>query len=402
MNHLLIGLICLLSINLSAQWEPLDSPATIHLNDACFINENLGYVAGGMNGINGVILKTTDGENFIELEIPFYNQLNSVYFIDEDIGYVAGHNGLIAKTIDGGLNWIVQISNTTSQLNSIYFKNEEIGYSSGYGSGFGGEIFMTIDGGQNWTSVFYNSYQMNHMTFVSQSLGYATADYGRIIKTTNGGLSWDMFITEALGNLMCIEFVDEDIGYASSTYGEILKTEDGGQNWTVDDGVSNSNLRYLYCLSEAEVYSCGNEGKILHTIDGGISWELEETYTSKSLQTILFPIPEVGYAFGFDGTILKTITTDKKELKTSNKVNISTFPNPFSDQIIIESNNISNGTYTVKVINAEGKNVYEEDIIVTDNKLIEKINLSSLKMGIYLLEFNSDRSIQVTKIIKTS
>ena len=41
--------------------------------EACFIDENTGYVAGGMGGSNGIVLKTIDGESFTELNFPFYN-----------------------------------------------------------------------------------------------------------------------------------------------------------------------------------------------------------------------------------------------------------------------------------------------------------------------------------------
>ena len=42
--------------------------------------------------------------------------LNSVYFIGVNSGYAVGDSGTILKTINGGVSWALQNSNTTGQV----------------------------------------------------------------------------------------------------------------------------------------------------------------------------------------------------------------------------------------------------------------------------------------------
>ena len=70
-----------------------------------------------------------------------------VKFPETNIGYAVGSNengnGLILKTIDGGLNWVQQNCESDEELLSVCFVNKNIGYTVGYES----KVFKTTNGG---------------------------------------------------------------------------------------------------------------------------------------------------------------------------------------------------------------------------------------------------------------
>ncbi len=88
------------------------------LNRICFVNENIGYIAG--DGSGG-ILKTTDaGITWSIHETGTSNSsLLDINFYDEDHGFAVGQSGLILYTDNGGASWTSQESGTTTRLNSV-------------------------------------------------------------------------------------------------------------------------------------------------------------------------------------------------------------------------------------------------------------------------------------------
>jgi photosystem II stability/assembly factor-like uncharacterized protein len=284
-------------------WFPLSSGVLVHLNEADFINNTHGFIVGGIDYYDGVLLKTVDGVNFESLNFGSNVQLNSVDFLTENIGFVAGCEGFVAKTVDGGETWTDISIPEVIQINSIRFANEQTGYVAGVG----GSIYKTIDGGLNW-QISLNSliYQFNHICLSGEQTVYAAGDDGVCAKSENAGQTWNEVVTDANGNLFCVEFPSLTIGYACSTQGDIIKTIDSGLTWEILADVADGEvLRYISCLDEERVYITGNNGVIICTQNGGENWNIEESDIDDALQSIVFTTEETGFATGFFGTVLK-------------------------------------------------------------------------------------------------
>jgi photosystem II stability/assembly factor-like uncharacterized protein len=98
-----------------------------------------------------------------------------------------GNSGVILKTINGGLNWTEQNSNTTGVLYSVSFAPKG-SLANGYAVGWNGKILKSVDGGENWISQASGTTKtLNSVHFVNPSTGYIVGDNGVILKTTNGG-----------------------------------------------------------------------------------------------------------------------------------------------------------------------------------------------------------------------
>jgi photosystem II stability/assembly factor-like uncharacterized protein len=69
--------------------------------------------------------------------------LTSVFFPNENTGYAVGFYGTIMKTLDGGTEWKLQNSGTSSHLTSVFFTDANTGYAVGEN----GIILKTTNGG---------------------------------------------------------------------------------------------------------------------------------------------------------------------------------------------------------------------------------------------------------------
>lgn len=100
-------------------------------------------------GARGHILRSADGENWVQSASPVSALLTSVFFIDDKEGWVTGHDATILHTGDGGENWTLQHFDPASNLPllDIVFTDARRGIAIGaYGL-----MLETDDGGATWT-----------------------------------------------------------------------------------------------------------------------------------------------------------------------------------------------------------------------------------------------------------
>jgi len=159
-----------------------------------FLDENTGWVTHWID-YSG-ILKTTDGGNiWIQYNANFGSQ-KQTSFVDNLTGWIS-HNTLgsyeISKSTDGGVTWFSQIMETAKFIKSINFPSSNIGYAAGWemfippnpDQGF---IMKTTDGGSSWIEQYRDYGDYNSIFFVSDQLGWAVGNNGKILYTPNGGL----------------------------------------------------------------------------------------------------------------------------------------------------------------------------------------------------------------------
>jgi parallel beta-helix repeat protein len=299
----------IVQLEAQAKWITLNSGTTSQLRSVYFLNQDTGIVVGSQ----GVILKTIDGGvSWIENIHLTYNDLHSVYFTNTNTGYIVGDYGIILKTFDGGTNWItLQASGANYNLNSVYFTDANIGYASGGpNSGGSGTILKTVDGGANWLTLTSGTTNfLNSIYFTDANTGYTVGNNGTILKTTDGGTNWIPQINGTNFHLNSVYFTSADTGYIVGFNQAMLKTINGGTNWIPNNFGTGYNFHSVYFSDSNTGYACGsgnNYGAILKTSNGGTSWNEVSSGTTYVLNSIHFPTSSAGYAAGNNGTILKS------------------------------------------------------------------------------------------------
>jgi photosystem II stability/assembly factor-like uncharacterized protein len=180
--------------------------------------------------------------------------LESVYFVNEYVGWAVGggypHGGTILKTTNGGEIWLIQIDSTDNlYLESAHFIDENTGWAAGSIFIIGkiyAVILRTTDGGTSWnahlisgTRTFYS------IQFIDSNNGWAVGSWGTIITTTDGGKSWINEISPTSYDLYSVDFIDHNTGWAVGNGGTILKTTTGGATFIEEKEIDKIPNDYL-------------------------------------------------------------------------------------------------------------------------------------------------------------
>jgi len=134
-------------------WQKLNFVPTYPLYGVYCIN----YDTVVAVGTNGYIIRTTDsGEHWDSIPSNTTNSLYRVHFVNQTTGYVVGEKGTILKTTDMGLTWENIGISTNLNLFSLSFINKDTGWVVGgegnlfYTRGNKGILLKTTNGGINW------------------------------------------------------------------------------------------------------------------------------------------------------------------------------------------------------------------------------------------------------------
>ncbi len=118
---------------------------------------------------------------------------------------------------------------------------------------------------------------LRYLSFVDSLTGWAAGDAGTIIRTTDGGNSWDVQNSTVQTFIMDIFFIDKNLGWALTLKdvfpfnSVLLKTTNGGDDWSAEDFPDSSKLiRTIFFFDSLNGFVGGSY--IGYTSDGGTSW----------------------------------------------------------------------------------------------------------------------------------
>jgi photosystem II stability/assembly factor-like uncharacterized protein len=392
-----IVLILSFSISLTAQWTPLNSGTESNLHSVYFTDYKIGYVVGD----SGIILKTFDsGLNWHKLKSGTKYNLFTVFFQGENTGFIVGDGKTVLKTINGGLDWtncnvgdsFPSPTYNPIRLFSVYFLDNNNGYVVGMIPEWeNGVIYKTIDGGLNWTGMRTPSFSNDGVFFINHDTGYV-AGYSNLLRTINAGYTWVGFdpVINADYNIC---FIDNKIGYVLG-FGSINKTIDGGSTWG-NIFCEKEELKFI-CFTDADTgYGVGLYGTIIKTTNGASTWTESNSGTSKNLNSVFFTDKNTGYIVGQYGIILKTKNGGEYTELINKQINenYSTllYPNPVETILNI---NIINPTIRFSIIDMQG------EILINHQAQNRQIDVSNLKKGIYILKIYNENESLNSKFIK--
>ncbi|MGQ9609222.1 MAG: type VI secretion system membrane subunit TssM [bacterium] len=224
-----------------------------------FVKSGDNYI-GWAVGEKGIILHSSDGNQWIE-QVSFVDvTLNGVYFIDAMKGWAVGRNGTILYTNNGGTKWNKQTSFSDKiLLNNVFFLDSNKGWIVGQG----GTILSTNDGGKNWNIQMTPTKKefLQDVYFINSSKGWIVGTEGLIMHTNNGGQSWTVQVSKTLYNLFGVRFINENEGWVVGENGIILRTSDGGRNWSQTQ-IGNQNFLGISAVRAGTAWAIGSKGAI--------------------------------------------------------------------------------------------------------------------------------------------
>lgn len=322
------------------QWIVQNSGLTSNLYDVEFINRYTGWALGD----GGKIIKTTNGGvNWINIPNPSINGggiLSSIFPVDSLYCYVAGGHNIILKTTNGGQNWI-EISNgipSSGIFNGVHFIDRNTGWFCG-----SQRVLRTTNGGVSFDTAITPSFNSD-IFFRNFNEGlYCTA--GFVYKTTNSGMNW--FDTNVPINGKFYEFrkisvVNNQIVSIIGNGPPFYRSTNFGTTWMCLDSIKSfpPSVMQAVAFSSANTgFVGGSYGYLYKTTNGGINFYRQNTGSDQRFWGSIYCFNDsVVWGVGGAGKIMFTTTGGQwllginnitSEIPVNSKL-YQNYPNPFN------------------------------------------------------------------------
>ncbi|WP_276503211.1 FG-GAP-like repeat-containing protein [Terrimonas pollutisoli] len=262
------------------------------------------------------------------------NHLYKLSFYSASEGYV-GFDDWVGYTLDSGRTFTRKYITLYNVDYGFYSVNLTFGFGlSGvkafdkntliaYGDyGLIPAILYSSNGGNTWKLVYHSRLDpwsfpgpITDMVFPeNNTIGFAV-EGDRVIKTTDGGLSWPVISTQLGSYFTNIQAINNLILFAFSTEyksNKLLKSINGGINWyplTIPAGKITSAYFLTKDIGWMTTYGQNNDEYVYKTANGGSFWSLQNdpVITPFSCFKMKFFNDKLGYALaGPQNTVCKT------------------------------------------------------------------------------------------------
>ena len=198
---------------------------------------------------SGCVMRRSDdrGDNF--RRVPFVaretncpSPLATFHFPSDQVGYVVLADGSVSQTTDGGQSFggKREVPGTQSAgggqavPTDVFFVNDTTGFATA-----GGNLYRTTNSADTWDLKATSGAALNSVYFPNAATGYAVGDNNTILKSTDGGDTWNPVGVPGpaqVGKLTSVRCASADVCVIASEAGDkLLRTTDGGANVTAVD-----------------------------------------------------------------------------------------------------------------------------------------------------------------------
>lgn len=215
-----------------------------------------------------------------------------------------GERGHILVSKDLGLNWNrAKVPNDTT-LTGIFFLDNQLGWATGHDA----TILRTWDGGDSWEMAYdapEDERPLFDIWFNDRSNGFAVGAYGLFMETSDGGHSWSQ---RTIGSddvhLNRIEQSGAGHLFIAAERGTIYRSSDEGLHWTKISPKSQSSFFGILALQQDQLLAFGLRGQLFRSADGGKSWRRIATGTQAMLTDGVMLSNGIVVIVGLEGTVL--------------------------------------------------------------------------------------------------
>lgn len=406
MKNITFFLILLSTTKCFGQWTTLNIPSGGRYDDVFFINDSVGWAAGGNST---EIYKTTNGGSNWTLQYTSGKYLRSIEFATPTLGFCGSLDSSFYKTTDGGNTW-TDIANTITPkppgICGLSAPTSNIIYGCGIWSS-PAYLIKSLDGGNSWTTIDLSSLAnaLVEVHFINADTGFVSGmanpatQGGIILYTTDGGNTWavkhkTMIAQDHIWKLQTpdgLHFYGAVEALPVTGNVRVVKSNDSGSTWTTS--IIRNNYSYIQTIGFLDSLHgwTGGNSTLFETIDGGINWNrisVGSTYNRffKTSDSTAFLSGDKIYRYKV-GNISGII--DTKPFDEIHSLNIS--PNPASNFINIE-------------MAIHNKTNCKLQLYSSDGKLIQSIYDGQIEKGAKQFSIQSEKILPQTiyLILKTN
>lgn len=166
-----------------------------------------------------------------------------------------------------------------------------------------------------------NDYVMRCVDFVDHTTAVAVGDNGVIVKSTDGGKTWNEKSKGVFGDIKLVAVYDEDVLAACGT-GFILHTTDDGENWKQVFTGTDEEFRFLKFMTNelaempGRVVAAGDDALLMLSNSNGARWFKQDVSAIIGEKDILYC--PTNYFDDFKDTVANILVSEGIQYHTRN------------------------------------------------------------------------------------
>ncbi|MBN2001549.1 T9SS type A sorting domain-containing protein [candidate division KSB1 bacterium] len=394
-------------------WTVQDSRAGHHLYDVKAVSDDVAWVVGE----NATVLRTIDGGHSWDTLGASFPETMAFYCVDafdSNTAFISGITGdyqsgdyitFIYYTKNGGDTWTKALELPVGWINDLTMFDPVNGCA--IGDPYNGVWLMqkTSDGGKNWEQI-PDAPAANEgawsapgrIFWLDSSNGWLGTNSPDLYRTTNGGTTWTLETIPIIESTAALAFSASGYGMAADHHGPVIRTTNGGGSWeeipTPEAGrirQSFAHNNHFWIIVDSSVYK---------STDNLQTWEYQITAPAALIQmsiTSNFLKGTAGWAVGLDGCVLKYENANETSIQTKKVAGSAGFklynnyPNPFNTRTKIKYVIPKPDWVKLTVYNLLGEKV---TVLVDEKKQAgeyqTEFNAHHLPSGLYIYQLETD------------
>ena len=233
--------------------------------------------------------------------------LQAVSPVDAQSVWASGHDGVVVRSVDGGLTWstVPTPVGDSLQFRDVHAFSDSHAALLTAGTGPASRLYVTEDAGASWTLAYLMEDERGFLDCLDfwdeRGIAYGDSFDGVpfVLRTEDAGLSWTRVSAESLpaapegeggfaASGTCARTGPDGVGWiatGASGNARVLRTSDYGQTWSVSEvpvvrgdvagltTVSFQDARTGIALGGDLAQMEAHTANVAHSRDGGATWE---------------------------------------------------------------------------------------------------------------------------------
>ena len=270
------------TIDAGDTWTQVGDTAqfTIDMDEIDVLDANTVFISGGPSTKAGWFFKTTDGGTswdttivggeILDGGIAFTDAMNGVTFDD-------GTSGIINVTHDGGDTWSQYAVTLPLGLASkrMYCASAAVGTQTILVGAYNNVVWASTDNGDTWTCASEYTYDYDRIVDIKAfdaNNWLAFSSVTDILKTTDGGTTWDTLNVGAAQSCQATGFSSPTNGLVWANYGQEYSTVDGSTFVPLNEWPGIPFYSLTMPAAGKIIVTANYGGEVTMSDDNGLTW----------------------------------------------------------------------------------------------------------------------------------
>lgn len=214
---------------------------------------------------------------------------------------VVGDKGVVLSSTDNGASWTrAQLENSPFLMDAVVCPDKRF-----VALDYQHNVWFSDVTGTQWQAKKVETFEAPQaISCDSQGRLWIVGGFSSILRSDDGGDSWEESSMDEDLHFTTVQFVDADHGLLMGEFGVVARTVDGGQSWEMLEPIPDEFYpQDAWFQTMDRGWVVGLNGTVLYTEDGASTWQSQETGTKQPIYSIAANGDSL-YAVGGNGLVM--------------------------------------------------------------------------------------------------